>query len=159
MSNASKFATKFRTAQAADLPAIVAMLADDALGAAREIVEDPPARCYRDAFDAIARDPNQLLLVAENAGRIVGCLQLSFIPGLSRQGAWRGQVESVRIASDQRGSGLGRGMIEHAIALCRERRCSLVQLTTDKSRADAKRFYEGLGFVASHEGMKLDLLG
>jgi ribosomal protein S18 acetylase RimI-like enzyme len=155
MSNPSKSVPSFRRAALADLPAIVAMLADDALGATREIVEDPPAQCYREAFDAISRDPNQLLLVAEGADRIVGCLQLSFIPGLSRQGAWRGQIESVRIASDQRGSGLGRRMIEHAIALCRERGCSLVQLTTDKSRTDAKRFYEGLGFVASHEGMKL----
>ncbi|HSP26789.1 MAG TPA: GNAT family N-acetyltransferase, partial [Saliniramus sp.] len=84
MSNASKSATKFRTAQASDLPAIVALLADDALGAAREIVEDPPARCYLDAFDAIARDPNQLLLLAEQDRRVVGCLQLTFIPGLSR---------------------------------------------------------------------------
>jgi ribosomal protein S18 acetylase RimI-like enzyme len=157
MSNASNSAITFRDAETADLPAIIAMLADDALGATREIVEDPPAQCYREAFDAIARDPNQLLLVAENSGHIVGCLQLSFIPGLSRQGAWRGQAESVRIASDQRGSGLGRRMIEHAVALCRERGCSLVQLTTDKSRTDAKRFYEGLGFVASHEGMKLGL--
>jgi ribosomal protein S18 acetylase RimI-like enzyme len=157
MSNASKSATGFRRARAADLRAIVALLADDALGATREIVEDPPARCYEDAFAAIASDPNQLLLVAESDGRVVGCLQLSFVPGLSRQGAWRGQVESVRIASDQRGSGLGRRMIERAIAECRERGCSLVQLTTDKSRTDARRFYEGLGFVASHEGMKLGL--
>ncbi|HSP25899.1 MAG TPA: GNAT family N-acetyltransferase, partial [Saliniramus sp.] len=119
--------------------------------------EDPPARCYLDAFDAIARDPNQLLLLAEQDRRVVGCLQLTFIPGLSRQGAWRGQIEGVRIASDQRGAGLGRLMIEHAIAECRARGCSLVQLTTDKSRTDAKRFYEGLGFVASHEGMKLGL--
>ncbi len=157
MSNSAEMSTTFRTAEAADIWAIVALLADAALGAAREIVEDPPARCYTDAYDAIMRDPNQLLLVAERERRVVGCLQLSFIPGLSRQGAWRGQIESVRIASDQRGSGLGRRMIEHAIAQCRARGCSLVQLTTDKSRTEARRFYEGLGFVASHQGMKLGL--
>jgi ribosomal protein S18 acetylase RimI-like enzyme len=157
MSNPPESAPFFRRAALADLQAIIAMLADDALGATREIVEDPPAQCYREAFAAIEADANQLLLVAESAGRIVGCLQLSFIPGLSRRGAWRGQIESVRIASDARGGGLGRKMIEHAIGLCRERGCSLVQLTTDKSRLDARRFYEQLGFVASHEGMKLDM--
>jgi len=157
MSNPSKSETTFRTAQAADLQAIIALLADDALGAARETVEDPPTQCYREAFDAIARDPNQLLLVALQEGRVVGCLQLSFIPGLSRRGAWRGQIESVRISSDLRGSGLGRRMIEHSVAECRKRGCSLVQLTTDKSRAEARQFYERLGFIASHEGMKLDL--
>lgn len=156
MSNAPK-TPSFRPAEASDLPAIVAMLADDALGATREIVEHPPAECYRKAFAAIASDPNQLLLIAERAGGIVGCLQLSFIPGLSRRGAWRGQIESVRIASDARGGGLGRAMLDHAIGLCRARGCSLVQLTTDKSRADARRLYEQVGFVASHEGMKLAL--
>lgn len=147
----------FRLAKATDLPALVAMLADDALGASRETIEDPPAGCYREAFAAIAADPNQLLLVMEGDGRIVGFLQLSFIPGLSRRGAWRGQIESVRIASNARGGGFGRAMIRHAIGLCRKRGCSLVQLTTDKSRGDARRFYEQLGFVASHEGMKLDM--
>ncbi|TVS17772.1 MAG: GNAT family N-acetyltransferase [Gammaproteobacteria bacterium] len=147
----------FRLAKASDLTTLVAMLADDALGATREIVQEEPAQCYRDAFAAIESDPNQQLLIAESAGRIVGCLQLSFIPGLSRRGAWRGQIESVRIASDARGGGLGRVMLDYAISLCRERECAVVQLTTDKSRAQARRFYEQLGFVASHEGMKLDL--
>ena len=87
----------------------------------------------------------------------MGCLQLTFIPGLSRLGMWRGQIESVRVAADQRGSGLGRRLFEWAIAECRARGCGLVQLTTDKSRPDAKRFYESLGFEASHEGMKLSL--
>ncbi len=151
------FPVTLRRAEAGDLGAIVALLADDALGAARESLSDPPAQCYRDAFAAIASDPNQALLVAESEGRIVGCLQLSFIPGLSRRGAWRGQIESVRIASGRRGSGLGRRMIAHAIAECAGRGCGLVQLTTDKSRTEARRFYERLGFVASHEGMKLTL--
>lgn len=109
------------------------------------------------AFAAIDRDANQMMIVVESAGSVVGCLQLSFIPGLSRLGAWRGQIESVRIASSLRGSGLGRAMFEWAIARCRERGCELVQLTTDKARPDALRFYESLGFKASHEGMKLSL--
>ncbi|MEO3472164.1 GNAT family N-acetyltransferase [Roseomonas sp. CAU 1739] len=141
----------FRAATAADVPAIVALLADDVLGAARENPGDP---AYDAAFAAIAADTNQLLAVAEVGGRLVGCLQLTFIPGISHRGAWRGQVESVRIAADQRGSGLGRQMMDWVMEQCRARGCRLVQLTTDKSRGDAKRFYESLGFVASHEGMK-----
>ena len=143
--------TVFRAATAADVPAVVALLADDVLGAARERAGDP---AYDEAFAAIAADANQLLAVAEVQGRVVGCLQLTFIPGISHRGAWRGQVESVRIGADQRGSGLGRRMMEWAMDQCRARGCRMVQLTTDKSRADARRFYESLGFVASHEGMK-----
>ena len=112
---------------------------------------------YTDAFSAIAKDPNQYLAVVEIDGVLAGCLQLTFIPGLSRLGMWRGQIESVRIAANQRGEGLGRRMFEWAIEECRQRGCELVQLTTDKSRPDALRFYESLGFVASHEGMKLSL--
>jgi ribosomal protein S18 acetylase RimI-like enzyme len=144
----------FRRATAQDLPAIVALLADDMLGAAREAPGDP---AYAAAFAAIEADPNQLLAVAEQDGRILGCLQLTFIPGLSHRGAWRGQVESVRVAADQRGTGLGRRFLAWAIAQSRARGCRMVQLTTDKSRADARRFYESLGFTASHEGMKLTL--
>jgi ribosomal protein S18 acetylase RimI-like enzyme len=113
--------------------------------------------CYIDAFNAIESDPNQLLAVVEQDEQVIGCLQLSFIPGLSRKGMWRGQIESVRIASNIRGGGVGRQMIAWAIDKCRERGCELVQLTTDKSRADALRFYQSLGFVDSHEGMKLSL--
>lgn len=142
----------FRRATAADLPAIVALLADDVLGAARERPGDP---AYDAAFEAIDADPNQLLAVVERAGQVVGCLQLTFLPGLSHRGMWRGQIESVRIAAGERGSGLGRSVFAWAIDQCRARGCGMVQLTTDKSRADARRFYEGLGFVASHEGMKL----
>jgi GNAT superfamily N-acetyltransferase len=112
---------------------------------------------YRAAFAAIESDPNQFLAVAVQDARVVGTLQLTFIPGLSRHGAWRGQIEAVRVASELRGSGLGRRLIEWAIAQCRARGCGLVQLTTDRTRPDAHRFYEALGFVASHIGYKMSL--
>ena len=147
----------FRRAGAADLEDIVALLADDELGRKRDDPDPPLNPRYIDAFAAIDADRNQFLAVVEEGGEIVGCLQLSFIPGLSRLGLWRGQIESVRISSARRGGGLGKRMFEWAIDECRKRRCEIVQLTTDKSRADARRFYEGLGFVASHEGMKLAL--
>jgi ribosomal protein S18 acetylase RimI-like enzyme len=144
----------FRRASAADLEDIVALLADDELGRKREDPDPPLNPRYIDAFAAIDADRNQFLAVVEEGGQIVGCLQLSFIPGLSRLGLWRGQIESVRIASTRRGGGLGKRMFEWAIEECRKRGCEIVQLTTDKCRTDARRFYEGLGFVASHEGMK-----
>ncbi|AOB39940.1 GNAT family N-acetyltransferase [Bordetella parapertussis] len=147
----------FRRAAATDLPAIIALLADDALGQQREDPTMPPQPAYLAAFGAIDRDPNQFLAVVERAGQIIGCLQLSFIPGLSRRGLWRGQIESVRVAASERGAGTGRALFEWAIAQCRDKGCGLVQLTTDKQRADARRFYESLGFKATHEGMKLDL--
>lgn len=147
----------FRRARLADLPGIVAMLADDTLGAGREDASLPLNSRYTAAFDAIQQDPNQFLAVVEQDSQLAGCLQLSFIPGLSRLGQWRGQIESVRIASPFRGAGLGRAMFEWAIDQCRSQGCSLVQLTTDRARPDARRFYESLGFVASHDGMKLSL--
>ena len=147
----------FRRATASDLPAIVALLADDELGRKREDASTPPNQRYVDAFAAIDRDPNQLLAVVERGADIIGCLQLTFIPGLSRLGMWRGQIESVRVASTERGTGVGRTMFEWAIEQCRDRRCELVQLTSDKQRPDALRFYESLGFERSHEGMKLAL--
>lgn len=147
----------FRRARPDDLPSIIALLADDELGAAREITTDPPHPRYVSAFEAIASDPNQILLVAEFEGAIAGCLQVSIIPGLSRAGMTRGQIESVRIARSRRGSGLGRDMISHAVDICRGRGCELVQLTTDATRKDAHRFYESLGFTPSHIGMKLGL--
>ena len=125
---------QFRRARSDDLPAIVALLADDALGATREDPSLPVNARYQDAFAAIDRDPNQFLAVVELDSSIAGCLQLSFIPGLSRLGLWRGQIESVRIAAGLRGAGLGRAMFEWAIAQCRERGCGLVQLTTDRAR-------------------------
>ena len=148
---------EFRRARLADVPAIVAMLADDDLGKTREDLSEPLASSYAAAFQAIDSDPNQLLAVAERGGEVVGCLQITFLPGLSRKGMWRGQIESVRIASSIRGSGLGRRMIGWALEECRTRNCGIVQLSTVKSRKDALRFYESLGFVASHEGMKLTL--
>lgn len=148
----------FRLARQSDLAAIIGLLADDDLGSTREIVSDPIDARYLSAFAAIEADANQMLAVASDADdQVVGCLQLSFIPGLSRAGMWRGQIESVRIARDLRGSGLGSEFIEWAIALCVERGCGLVQLTSDKTRADSIRFYEKLGFVASHEGLKRNL--
>jgi len=146
-----------RRATAADLPAIVAMLADDPLGATREDTALPLAPGYRAAFAAIAADPNQILAVAERDGAVVGTFQLCFLPGLSHQGAWRGQVEAVRVAASQRGAGLGERMMQWAVAQCRARGCGVVQLATDKSRKDAHRFYDRLGFRASHEGYKLKL--
>lgn len=148
---------KFRRATFDDLPAIINLLADDGLGQTREIVSDPVDAAYTDAFRAIEADGNQLLAVVCRDEKVVGCLQLSFIPGLSRKGLWRGQIESVRIASGERGGGLGRQMFEWAIETCRVRGCGLVQLTSDKTRADALRFYEALGFEATHEGLKLSL--
>jgi len=148
---------RLRRATARDVPAIVAMLADDVLGRRREDASPQALARYLQAYADIDSDPRQLLAVAERAGTVVGCLQLTFIPGLSHQGAWRGQIESVRVSSSERGSGVGRAMLSWAIGQCRERGCTVVQLTTDKSRADARRFYESLGFTASHEGMKLAL--
>lgn len=147
----------FRKATQADLPAIVAMLADDPLGKTREEMSDPLPASYGEAFGALDKDPNQLLMVAEQGGDIVGTLQLSFLPGLSRRGAWRGLIEAVRVASGHRGQRIGEKMIDWAIAQCRARHCQMVQLTTDKSRANAHRFYDRLGFKASHIGYKLDL--
>jgi len=147
----------FRRAQASDLPAIIALLADDILGQQREDASSPPNRKYVEAFQAIDSDPNQLQVVATQGDGVIGTLQLSFIPGLARQGAWRGQIEGVRIAAAHRGSGLGQQMFEWAIAQCRARGCNLVQLTTDRERPDAHRFYEKLGFAGSHIGYKLAL--
>ena len=143
-----------RRATAEDVPAIVALLADDDLGKTREVPGDP---CYAEAFAAIAADTNQFLAVVDDDGEIAGCLQLSFIPGLSLKGMWRGQIESVRIAASRRGQGLGHVMIDWAIGECRRRGCGLVQLTMNKTRKDSHRFYESLGFVATHEGFKLTL--
>ena len=146
-----------RDARREDVPAIVAMLADDTLGRSRERVEDPLPQPYWDAFAAIEADLNNRLLIAEIDGAVAACLQLTFVPGMSRLGAKRAQIESVRVASAHRGAGLGRKLVEAAIAEARRHGSTIVQLTTDKARADARRFYEGLGFVASHEGMKLRL--
>ena len=147
----------FRSALLADVPAIVALLADDELGSQRENIGMPLDPRYVDAFQAIEADANQRLVVVADGDEIIGTLQLSFIPGIARMGSWRGQIEAVRIAAHRRDSGLGQKMFDWAISECRSRGCNLVQLTTDKSRTDAHRFYEKLGFKASHEGYKLAL--
>jgi GNAT superfamily N-acetyltransferase len=145
-----------RRATADDVPAVVEMLADDPLGRSREGA-DPAA--YRRAFERVDADPNQLLVVAVAGGEVIGTLQLSVIAGLSRGGALRGQIEAVRIRADHRDRGTGTDLVRWAIGEARRRGCAMVQLTTDKSRVDARRFYERLGFVASHEGLKMALHG
>jgi GNAT superfamily N-acetyltransferase/ADP-ribose pyrophosphatase YjhB (NUDIX family) len=146
---------RLRRARRDDVGAIVALIADDQLGATREDPGDLAA--YLAAFDEIEADPQELLVVADDDGTVVGTLQLSVVPGLARRGARRGQLEAVRVAASHRGQGLGRLLVSWAVEEARSRGCGLVQLTTDKSRSDALRFYERLGFVASHEGMKLQL--
>jgi GNAT superfamily N-acetyltransferase len=148
-----------REAVRADVPALVSLLADDQLGAERDGITDAAdLRAYEAAFAEIDRDPAHLLVVAETpAGAVAGTMQLSFLPGLARRGSRRAQIEAVRVAESHRDQGLGSAMIRWALAEATRRGCALVQLTTDKRRADAHRFYERLGFVASHEGMKLRL--
>ncbi|WP_405992172.1 GNAT family N-acetyltransferase [Streptomyces sp. NBC_00986] len=146
---------EIRAAVTEDVPAIVGMLADDPLGSQRESPDDLTP--YLAALDRLTADPNQNLVVAVREGRVVGTLQLTVIPGLSRKGATRSVIEAVRIHADERGSGLGTQLIEWAIAESRRQDCQLVQLTSDVTRTDAHRFYERLGFTASHVGFKLPL--
>ncbi|MFF4399876.1 GNAT family N-acetyltransferase [Streptomyces sp. NPDC001480] len=146
---------EIRAAGADDIPAIVGMLADDPLGAQRESPDDLAP--YLTAFERLDADPNQHLVVAEREGRVVGTLQLTVMPGLSRRGATRSIIEGVRVHGDERGSGLGTRLIEWAIEESRRLGCQLVQLTSDNTRTDAHRFYERLGFTPSHVGFKLPL--
>ena len=148
-------AVSVRRATRDDVPAIVALLADDPLGVSREDTAD--LSDYLAAFERIDADPAHLLVVADDGREVVATLQLSVIPGLSRRGALRAQIEAVRVAGSQRGRGLGQALLLWAVEEARARGCSIVQLTTDKSRTDAQRFYQRLGFVSSHEGMKLAL--
>lgn len=150
---------RIRSATRADVPAIVALLADDPLGAQRESLGGSPEELepYLRAFAVLDADPHQVLVVADRDGVVVGTAQLSLLAGLSRQGATRAQIEGVRVAASERGSGLGTTLIEWAVGEARERGCALVQLTSDKSRVDAHRFYERLGFTATHEGFKRQL--
>ncbi|WP_433165939.1 GNAT family N-acetyltransferase [Kribbella sp. CA-247076] len=148
-------AAVIRRATAGDVAGIVAMIADDQLGATRESLDDLTP--YLRAFEAIDTDPNQVLVVAERNGELIGTLQLTIIPGLSRRGSTRGLIEAVRVAATARSSGLGTTLIEWAIEESRTRGCTLVQLTSDKARTDAHRFYDRLGFTNSHEGFKLRL--
>lgn len=146
---------EIRPATAEDVPAIVAMLADDPLGAQRESPDDLTP--YLAALERLMLDPNQNVVVAVREDRVVGTLQLTIIPGLSRRGSTRSIIEGVRVHADERGSGLGTQLIEWAIDESRRQKCQLVQLTSDNTRTDAHRFYERLGFTASHVGFKLPL--
>ncbi|MGW4085059.1 N-acetyltransferase family protein [Streptomyces sp. NPDC004822] len=146
---------EIRPAVADDVPAIVGMLADDPLGAHRESPDDLTP--YLAALERLQGDPHQHVVVAVREGRVVGTLQLTIVPGLSRRGATRSIIEGVRIHADERGSGLGTQLIEWAVDESRRQDCHLVQLTSDKTRTDAHRFYERLGFTASHTGFKLQL--
>jgi ribosomal protein S18 acetylase RimI-like enzyme len=154
-------AVTIRRARRADVPAIVALLADDPLGRERETAGDPLPDAYWCAFDAMSAQFGNLLFVAERegaaSGDIIGCLQLTIIPGLSRRGMTRGLIEAVRVGAAARGLGVGEQLVRHAIEAARAEKCGLVQLTSDVSRADAHRFYERLGFVASHVGFKFAL--
>ena len=147
----------FRSALRSDVPAIVGLLADDPIGAGRETVAEEVDAAYWQAFDALDGDPRNTVVVAELAGEVVGTMQLIVIPSLTRRSAQRLEIEGVRVAANQRGAGLGRRMISWAVSEARASGCTLVQLTTDKRRVDARRFYESLGFEATHEGMKLAL--
>ncbi|GAB2765592.1 GNAT family N-acetyltransferase [Rhabdobacter roseus] len=147
----------YRLATAADLAEIVGMLADDTLGTTREKFQVPLPDSYLQAFAIIASDPHQELTVVESAGEIIATFQLSFIQYLTHQGGIRAQIEAVRVKATYRGQGIGTAVFQYAIRRAKEKGAHLLQLTTDKKRPDAQRFYEALGFVASHEGMKLHL--
>jgi ribosomal protein S18 acetylase RimI-like enzyme len=144
-----------RRARREDVGRIVAMLADDALGRARERIETPLPESYFQAFARLDADPNIKLVVAEEAGAVVGCLQLCILPGLSSQGASRGLIEDVRVDSTCRGRGIGEQLVRWAVAEARTQRCKLVELLTHNTRVDAQRFYERLGFARSHVGMTI----
>ncbi|MFA9458759.1 GNAT family N-acetyltransferase [Halalkalibacter sp. AB-rgal2] len=146
---------KFRLANENDLDSIVAMLADDALGSKRERYENPLPHSYMKAFEAITSDPNNELIVACAGNVVVGVQQITFTPYITHQGGWRATIEGVRTSASVRGKGIGTELIKWAIQRAEERDCHLVQLTTDKKRPDALRFYERLGFKATHEGLKL----
>lgn len=148
---------KYREAIESDITTLVALLADDELGANREDPCVPLNQRYLDAFQSIDKDSNNELTVVESDGELVGMLQLTFIPYLTHTGSWRCVIEGVRVAKTHRGKGLGASFIKWAIDRARQKNCSIVQLTSDKQRPDALRFYESLGFEATHEGFKLKL--
>lgn len=153
----NKKSVTLRDARRDEVPLIVAMLADDAIGATRDKPVDPLPQAYYDAFDAIAASRDHRLLVAEIDGELVGSLQVTFIPGLAKVGGSKMLIQQVRVAGPRRGTGIGSEIIAAVIALARERRCKSVELTSHRSRTDAHRFYERFGFVASHVGMALAL--
>ncbi len=145
----------FRTAGRRDVPDLVRLIADDALAIGGD--SDPLDPLYAEAFDRMAAQPGNRMVLAELDGRPVGCFQLTVVHGLGRRGAARATIESVKVASDLRGRGIGGAMMRHAVDLARAEGCALVQLTTQTRRTDAHRFYKRLGFQDSHIGMKLDL--
>ncbi len=147
----------YRAATEADLPFLDGLIEEDEVAAARDPATPEMAEDQRLALQAVSADPFHTLYVVECAGVAVGSFQLSFIPGVSRRGAWRGQIESVRVAASARGLGIGEEMMRWAVARCEERGCGIVQLTSDNSRTAAHRFYERLGFAPSHTGFKLKL--
>ncbi|MFN8511659.1 MAG: GNAT family N-acetyltransferase [Thermomicrobiales bacterium] len=157
MSDATAAELLIRRATRADVPAIVRLLADDELGRQRENAAEPLPESYFAAFAAIDADPRQELVVVERAGEVIGTLQLTFLPYLTYQGGVRAQIEAVRVDRRYRDLGIGQRLFTWAIGRARAEGCHLVQLTTNASRGDAQRFYERLGFVPSHVGMKLDL--
>ena len=146
-----------RRATRDDVPEIVRLLADDLLGSQRESYRNPLPQSYYNAFDEINQDQHNELVVAEVNGEVIGTLQLTFIPYLTYQGGKRAQIEAVRVDQRYRSHGIGSRLFEWAIKRAHEEQCHLVQLTTNNTRSDAHRFYERLGFVASHAGMKLNL--
>ncbi|WP_371421138.1 GNAT family N-acetyltransferase [Tardiphaga sp.] len=149
-----------RPARREDVAAVVAMLADDALGRGRERIEDPLPQSYYEAFNRLADDPNIQLMVAEgHDGSVVGCLQLCILPGLSSQGASRALIEDVRVATTLRSQGIGEELVRWAIGEAKARGCKLVELLTHQTRVDAQRFYKRLGFADSHVGMTLRFSG
>ena len=145
-----------RPCRADDLEQVIGLLADDMLGAGRE-ARDADVAPYRAAFSEIEADPRNTVYVAEAEGRIVGCYQITIIPNLSFQGGRRAQIEGVRVTGEMRGRGLGEQLMRHAIEIAREHGCRIVQLTSNRERSDALRFYERLGFGPSHVGFKLYL--
>jgi GNAT superfamily N-acetyltransferase len=147
----------FRRATEADVPAIIRLLADDMLGSSREATDAESLPQYLSAFRVVDADANQFLLVVDDGTAIVGTLQLTFIAGLAHRGLKRGQIEAVRVARDRRGENIGEKMIARALEKCRREQCGTVQLTTDKARTDAHRFYDRLGFKPSHIGYKMKL--
>ncbi len=149
--------TKFRIATELDLDRIVKMLADDELGRLRERYEQPLPESYTKAFQAITSDPNNELVVAVQDDEVIGVLQITFVPYITHQGGWRATIEGVRTASSVRGKGVGTELIKWAIQRAKKRGCHLIQLTTDKHRVDALRFYKRLGFKSTHEGLKMKL--
>lgn len=147
----------YRNATAADLPFIIGLIVEDSVVVTDDDPSESGSETYLAALAAIDADPNEEMLIAEEAGAPIGCFQISYLPGLARRGAWRGMIENVHVAATHRNGGRGGAMIRWAVERCRERGCGMVQLTSNKKRLDAHRFYERLGFQRSHEGFKLYL--